>query len=284
MLTTSLRHSQNFIHSARLVKHLLGLTTISSEDTVYEIGPGKGQITAQLTACCRRVVAIEKDPNLYALLKVKFDGDPKVTLRNEDFLDYPLPRKGYKVFSNIPFDQTAAILEKLIEPTTAPEATYLIMQKEAAGRYAGEPTETLRSVLLKPWFNLSVLYAFQRSDFDPRPGVDAVLLRMQKRTRPLVTEQNRRLFRDFVVYAFTSAQPDFASTCKRIFSREQLLRLQRMISDFKLPSQVPFEIWLDLFAVIQKYPTRQGMARIIGSEDRLSAQQRTLKKIHRTRY
>ncbi len=283
MLATSLRNSQNFLHNARLVERLLGLTSIDALDTVYEIGPGKGQITAQLARRCKRVIAVEKDERLYALLKRKFAADARVDIRHGDFLAYPLPRAGYKVFANIPFDQTAAILQKLSASASAPQAAYLIVQKEAAGRFMGEPVETLRSVLLKPWFDLRILHAFQRADFVPCPSVDAVLLGMQKRKRPLVSEAGRRLFRDFVVYAFTTRQPDLPSTLKRIFTYPQMLRLRRVLPAGALPSQISIEGWLDLFHIFQEGAAEQGKARILGSERRLARQQGKLSKMRRTR-
>lgn len=61
MLASSLHNSQNFLHNARLVAHLLDLTSLNALDTVYEIGPGKGKITELLACRCKRVIAIEKD-------------------------------------------------------------------------------------------------------------------------------------------------------------------------------------------------------------------------------
>lgn len=283
MHPASLRHSQNFLHRARLVAHLLDLTSLQAADTVYEIGPGTGQITAQLARSCQRVIAVEKDPRLYALLQRKFAAHTQVDIRQGDFLAFPLPHTRYKVFSNIPFDQTAAILQKLSAPATAPQAAYLILQKEAAWRFIGEPKETLRSVLLKPWFDLHILYTFQRTDFHPRPDVDAVLLGMQQRQQALVREPERGLFRDFVVYAFTARQPDLQSTLKGIFTYPQMRYLRRTVPAGALPSQFALTQWLDLFHRFQELAPEQNKVRIRGSEQRLKQQQTKLEKIHQTR-
>lgn len=283
MYISSLRNSQNFLHSSRLVKQLLALTSLGAPDIVYEIGPGQGIITAQLARRCKRVIAVEKDERLYARLKSHFASNARVDIRLGDFLASPLPRTDYKVFSNIPFDHTAAILNKLSAPTTDPQAAYLVVQKEAAGRFLGEPNETLRSVLLKPWFDLRILHTFNRIDFVPSPSVDAVLLGMQKRAQPLIRAPVDRLFRDFVVYAFTACQPDLASALKRIFPYSQMARIRRAIPAHALPSQISLEGWLDLFGLFVGSATPQGRARILGSERRLAQQQAKLEKAHRTR-
>ena len=61
----SISYSQNFLKSPGLVSRLLKeKSIISDEDTVYEIGPGRGIITEQLASHCQEVIAIEKDPRL----------------------------------------------------------------------------------------------------------------------------------------------------------------------------------------------------------------------------
>lgn len=283
MLPSTLRNSQNFLHSARLVNDLLDLTSITTRDTVLEIGPGKGQITAPLAARCKRVVAVEKDRRLYDLLKARFAAQQHVTIHHGDFLAYPLPRARYQVFASIPFDQTAAILQKLTGAVNPPQAAYLVMQNEAAGRFLGRPVETLRSILLKPWFTMRVLHNFQRGDFTPRPSVDALLLAIYRREVPLVDEPQRRLFRDFVTCAFTARQPDLPAALKRIFQGGQWRALRQLVPPGTLPSQVTLETWLKLFQVFRASAGEGAVFRVLGSERRLVKLQSKLEKIHRTR-
>ena len=147
---TDLRFSQNFIKDPQLVLSLIEKSSISLEDVVYEIGPGTGVITSALVNCCKKVIAIEKDSDLSAMLQRKLCHLPNLTIRTGNFLEYKLPRKPYKVFSNIPFCITSAIMTKLSTTQNPPEDSFLIMQKEAAEMFSGIPHETLRSILLKP--------------------------------------------------------------------------------------------------------------------------------------
>ena len=61
-----------------------------------------------------------------------------------------------------------------------------MVQREAAQKWAGLGYETLASVLLKNHFVVDVPVAIDRTDFDPRPNVDCVLLRLRRRARPCV--------------------------------------------------------------------------------------------------
>src|SRR5207237_2818480 len=117
-------------------------------------------ITEQLALRCKQVIAIEKDPHLSALLLQQFADRSNVTIHEGDFLDYCLPRKPYKVFANIPFNITTAIVTRLTAAQYPPEDAYLAMQKEAAGMFVGRPHESLRSLLLKPWFEVEIVHRF----------------------------------------------------------------------------------------------------------------------------
>src|SRR5258707_9247935 len=182
----SVLYSQTFLKDPCLVARLLDRSGIRSSDVVYEIGPGKGIITGQLAPRARQVVAIEKDPRLVALLLQKFADKPNVTIHAGDFLNYPLPHQAYKVFANIPFNSTAAIVSRLTSTEYPAEEAYLIMQKEAAEMFLGKPRESLRAILLKPWFEMEIVHRFQRKDFMPAPQVDVVMLRLRKRGPPLI--------------------------------------------------------------------------------------------------
>ena len=281
----SVLYSQNFLKDSCLVASLLDRLCIGSDDVVYEIGPGRGIITEQLALRSKQVAAIEKDPRLAALLQQKFGDRPNVTIHLGDFLDYPLPRKPYKVCANIPFNSTSAIVRRLTTAKYPPEDAYLTMQKQAAEMFLGQPHESLRAVLLKPWFEMEIVHRFRRRDFMPVPRVDVVMLRLRKRGPPLVHDADRQCFRDFMVNIFTSRRPTLGSTLKSIFTRRQLKYIQRELSiDLDItPTSMQFEQWLNLFGYFKMVGNEWAIQVISGSEQCLIQQQNKLQKMHRTR-
>ena len=281
----SIFYAQHFLKDPRLVTSLLDRCTIGYDDVVYEIGPGKGTITEQLAQRCKQVIAIEKDPRLSALLLQKFVSMPNVTIHEGDFLHYRLPRKPYKVFANIPFNITTAIVTRLTAEEYPPEDAYLAIQKEAAGMFVGRPHECLRSLLLKPWFEVEIVHRFRRKDFVPEPRVDVVMLRLRKRGPPLVNPADKQCFRDFVVYGFTTWRPRLSSILKGIFTWQQLKHMRREL-DFDLdatPTSLSFKQWLNVFEYYKNVGNEQVIDRIVGSEKRLLQEQKRLQKVHRTR-
>ncbi len=281
----SIHYSQNFIKSRYLVDELLDKCDIGLNDIIYEIGPGKGIITERLAQRCRQVIAIEKDPLLVSTLRAKFALTANIRLHEGNFLEYQLPGGRYKVIANIPFNITSAIVTRLTTAPVPPDDTYLIMQKEAAEKFLGEPRESLYGILLKPCFALELLHAFRRSDFFPAPRVDVVMLRLRKRGPPLVACNEIPLFRDFVIYSFTTPQPSLRSTFKGLFSPNQFKLLSNNLdSDFDVtPTSLDFAQWLCVFDCFKRIASLQARHAVLGSEMRLRQQQAKLEKIHRTR-
>lgn len=188
--------SQNFLTSRILIERLISKTDISGQDTVLEIGAGKGHITKVLSERCKEVVAYEIDGELYRRLLPRAAAN--VRLYHGDFLKCRLPESPYKVFSNIPFSRTAEILRKLTGAPRPAAGIWLVMEKGAAKRFCGLPGENLNSLLLKPFFEPSILYYFNRGDFHPAPRVDMVLLELKRKSVPDIPPARRGDFRAFV--------------------------------------------------------------------------------------
>ena len=284
----SIKYSQNFLRGPGLVREIINKSSIGPTDVVYEIGPGKGIITDQLAKRCAKVIGVEKDRGLCQRLQGQFSGNDKVEVRCGDFLAHSLPGKGeYKVFSNIPFNLTAEIIAKLTTANNPPADTYLIVQEEAAKKFAGSPygSERQYSLLLKPWFELKILHHFRQDDFYPIPRVKIVLLQIRRREQPLVKEEHVQPYRDFVVYGFNQWKDTFKKALGKIFTHEQFKRLARNLK-FDLsavPTDLNFEQWLGLFEYFLIGVEESKRTLVYGSYKTLKRQQSRLQKIHRTR-
>lgn len=250
--------AQNFLTSQKLVRRLVGMSTIGPSDTVCEIGPGNGIITAALATVARRVIAIEKDPELVRRLRERFRSFDNVEIVENDFLDYAMscrtgarqtPGSEYKIFASLPYNLTAQIVRKILyEPSNLSEG-YLILQKEAARKFSGTPRETLFSIQVKPFLEFQILYELRRTDFCPMPNVDSVLMSIKRRARPLLKAQDIASYRDFVQYGFGRWKPNLRLAFKGVFTYKEWKRFAHDL-EFPLnatPTELSFEQWLELY-------------------------------------
>lgn len=281
----SITYSQNFLKSRKLARRLASRSSLGPDDTVLEVGPGRGVLTRPLAERCHQVIAVEKDPALASSLSVEIAGLHNVVIYEADFLDVPLPSTPYNVFANIPFNVTAAIVTRLTQATNPPDETYLVVQREAAERFAGGQRESLVSLLLKPWFAPSIVHRFASDDFVPPPRDDVVLLRFNKRGPPLVPLTEAQRYRDFVVFGFTAWQPNVRYAYRTIFDRQEFDELcGRLGLDPRLkPSEVPFPQWLGLYEYFREHSSPRARNEVEGAEQRLRKQQTGLRKEYRTR-
>lgn len=276
--------SQNFLRSAALVDRLLDRSAICRGDLVLDLGAGNGLITRRLAARACVVIAVERDARLVAQLRREFAGVRNIQVRDCDILRLNLPRTPYKVFANIPFNMTATIIRQLTRTALPPEEAFLIVQREAAERFTGQPLTTLVSVLLFPWFEASLFHAFWPSDFGPMPHVEVVMLRLHKRGPPLVAPVDAQLFRDFVVHLFTARNASLSDSLGQLLGHRRGRLLARAADALNAPpSSVSTYQWLDLFRTTRQVVGEDLKRSVLQAEGRLHAQQQRLRKIHRTR-
>jgi 23S rRNA (adenine-N6)-dimethyltransferase len=254
--------AQNFFRSPKLVRRLVRMSNIRPTDTVYEIGPGNGIITAALANVAGYVIAIEKDPELVRRLRERFRPVDNVEIVEKDFLNYSFrirpstsvpslqtPVSEYKMFASIPYNRTSEIVRKIIDERSSLSEAYLILQREAAKKFSGSPRETLFSILVKPFFDLQILLQLRRTDFWPVPNVDSVLLSIKRRSSPLIEAKEVALYREFVAYGFTRWKPNVKLAFKTLFTYKQWKRLAHDL-EFPLnatPTDLSAEQWLGLY-------------------------------------
>lgn len=241
--------AQNFLRNPKLVQRLVRLSKIGPSDSVYEIGPGNGIITAALARVAGQVIAIEKDPELVRRLRERFRLVENVEIVEKDFLNYSTPTPEYKIFASIPYNSTAQIVRKILHERPRLCEAHLIMQKEAAKKFSGSPRETLFSILVKPLFDLQILLQLKRTDFWPVPNVDSVFLSIKRRATPLIEAHDVALYREFVQYGFGRWKPNLKLAFKNVFTYKQWKRLARDL-DFPLnatPTELSVQQWLGLY-------------------------------------
>jgi 23S rRNA (adenine-N6)-dimethyltransferase len=285
-----LRHSQNFIRRPELVKELLKLTEISPNDLVVEIGPGKGVITRELLKRVGRIIAIERDSKFSEELSL-LNNLGNLQLVIDDFLEWQLPQNKYKVFSNIPFNYTADIVNKLTSSDNLPTDIYLIMQEAAAHRFAGVPynENSLISILIGVNFSVQILREIDRESFEPKPNVNVVFVHFDRYARSqiprsLIPDDEQQLFRDFVVYGYTQWEPTVLSAFSKVFTQRQqsIIAKSQKIEGLK-PTDLTIDQWIGLFKTFRKYVSENKKHRVRGSEEHLTKQKKRLHKQHRTR-
>jgi len=249
--------SQNFLHNQELVNQLIGRSSIAKKDLILEIGPGKGIITQQLVKQANQVIAIELDQPLYYYLKKKFSSTPNLKLYHQDFLNFNLPQKPYKVFANLPFAIEGKTIRKLLNTNHPPQDSYLVIRRDLANRLVGITYNSQFSILNKPWFTFEIFHQFKRSDFTPQPKVNSTMLRFTQRKSPLLPLSEKPFYRWFILRGFSGGR-GINKSLKNILTYHQL-KTQSNLHGFSpkaKPTDLSFKQWLSLY---QFFKSKTGL-------------------------
>jgi len=177
---------QHFLTSKTIIGDIVGAAHLTKDDTVLEVGPGKGVLTRALLARAKKVIAIEKDGSLIPLLQEMFANEIKekrLVLVHADILDLDLqtiiPKK-YVVVANIPYYITGVFLRKMLGDERQPYRMVLMVQKEIAQRIvARNKKESVLSISIKVYGTPSIIQKVPARFFRPKPKVDSAVLKIE---------------------------------------------------------------------------------------------------------
>ncbi|BFD24806.1 MAG: 16S rRNA (adenine(1518)-N(6)/adenine(1519)-N(6)) - dimethyltransferase RsmA [Candidatus Parcubacteria bacterium] len=183
-LRPSRSKGQNFLVTESVYNDIIAAGELTKEDTVLEVGPGLGFLTARLAKAAGQVVTVELDDKLANFLQTALDSQTvtNVTLLNQDILRFNpdnLPA-GYKIVANLPYNISSIFLRTFLEQKNAPERMVLLLQKEVAQRLTAKPgAMSLLSLSVQFYSQPEIIRLVKAGNFWPEPKVDSALVRLQ---------------------------------------------------------------------------------------------------------
>ncbi|HEY6804963.1 MAG TPA: 16S rRNA (adenine(1518)-N(6)/adenine(1519)-N(6))-dimethyltransferase RsmA [Pyrinomonadaceae bacterium] len=185
----SKRLGQNFLHNPSIIDRIIKEFAPQANETIVEIGPGKGALTTELIARAGRVIAVEFDNNLAPALREKFSESPNFELLHADALvtDFCLaiqPATRARLVANLPYNISTAILQHLIAQRSCLDETVVMLQKEVVDRIqapAGSSERGYLSVLIEAYCEIEKLFDVAPGSFRPQPKVWSSVVRLKFR-------------------------------------------------------------------------------------------------------
>jgi len=217
------RFGQHFLNDPRILTRIVDALAPTADETVIEIGPGRGSLTAILLERCRRVIAIEIDRDLAPRLRAQYADDPRLTVVEADVLRVnfaELAGGPYLVAGNVPYNITTPILFQALERPRPDRAVYLV-QKEVAERVAAPPGSEsygALSVNVQSVAHAEVCFKVPAGAFSPPPKVESAVLRITPRADPVIPEAGEARYRSMVQAAFGLRRKQLRRVVRTIFS------------------------------------------------------------------
>lgn len=176
---------QNFVVDPNTVERIVAGARLDPGDTVLEIGPGLGSLTLPLARAVQRVVAVEIDTGLGAVVADLTAPLGNVEVHVADALRTDLDAllgEPARVVANLPYNVATPLLFTALDTDHVVDA-YVMVQREVGERWAAVPGDRLYagvSVKVALAGTATVDLTVPRGVFLPVPNVDSVMVRVTR--------------------------------------------------------------------------------------------------------
>lgn len=197
---------QNFLTDLNILHGIVDTAEITKDDFVLEIGPGIGSLTEQLARAAKKVVALEIDSQMVAVLSDTLQPYDNVKVIENDVLKVDLNELiaaefgrnvTVKVVANLPYYITTPILMQLLRANISWDNIVVMMQREVADRLNAMPGTKEYGVLtltLQYFAQAQLAMKVAAASFNPAPNVDSAVVKLTPLTPEIVVDQPERLF------------------------------------------------------------------------------------------
>ena len=250
------RLGQHHLIDPRVIAKIVEACEPLDGATVVEIGPGLGALTERLAGRARRVVAVEVDRGIAALLGKRLRELGNVEVRCEDILQFSWePFRHAVAVGAIPYHITSPILVSLCGARASIDRAVLVIQEEVARRLAAPPATKAYgrlSVLVQYGWEVALDLGVPRGAFFPPPGVASRCVRLSRRSRPPAEVADEPLFFEVVKAAFSERRKTLANALRNLpglrLSRPEV---QELLALLRLPAAIRGEaLSLEQFAAL----------------------------------
>lgn len=191
---------QNFLIDPNILRKIVEAADLRPDDTVLEIGPGRGALTRLLCRHAARVVAVEIDRLLCDHLREALADCANLELHEADALVWPLDSlpAGTVVVANLPYYASTPLLFRLLEERRRWSRAIVMLQSEVAQRLIAKPGTKdygILSVLTQYAAGPRVLFRVSPNCFRPRPEVGSSVVHLTMRPAQLLPDEERTLAR-----------------------------------------------------------------------------------------
>jgi 16S rRNA (adenine1518-N6/adenine1519-N6)-dimethyltransferase len=206
----SKRFGQNFLNDRSIIRRIVESLNPQANETIVEIGPGKGALTAPLIERAGHLVAIEFDRNLIPGLATAFGTKGNFKLVESDALITDIcaeirPAATARVVANLPYNIATAVLQRLIEQRGCLTEFVLMLQREVVDRITADPNSAKRgylSVFVEAYCEIEKLFDVAPGSFRPAPKVWSTVVRLRPRPKIAVEVSDEKLLWQVVSAGF----------------------------------------------------------------------------------
>ena len=230
MKSYNIHPKKNFGQNFLIDKYMLNKIAedVFEDDTVLEIGPGLGNLTAILLEKAKKVIVVEIDPKMIEVLKDRFKLYDNIEIINEDILklDINTVAPGAKVVANLPYYITTSIITNIIKSNI--RDITLLIQKEVADRICTEPGNKEAGAItyyINYFAEANIIDYVSSDSFIPQPKVESAIVKITKLNKPRVDVENEELLFKLIKENFTKRRKSITNSLGNVVEKNRLISI-----------------------------------------------------------
>ncbi|MFH0902708.1 MAG: 16S rRNA (adenine(1518)-N(6)/adenine(1519)-N(6))-dimethyltransferase RsmA [Pseudomonadota bacterium] len=219
---------QSFLVDTSVHEEIARAAVLAEDDWVVEIGAGLGTLTHQLAhrASGGRVLAVERDRDLAAVLRLELAGLPNVEIVEENALSFSYEEAASKagvrlaVAGNLPYQIASPLIFGLLAERQVVKRAVFMLQSEMADRLLAQPSTKAYGalgVMVQTFADVRLLLRVAASAFYPKPNVASTVIVLEPLAEarfPLVDEQT---YRQVVRACFSKRRKTLRNALRSVF-------------------------------------------------------------------
>ena len=227
MIQARRRFGQNFLIEKSTIARIIESLKISPQDSVIEIGPGKGALTERLVESRCDLTLIEIDRDLVDILKKKYQG---LSIVNEDVLkvDFSsfLGIEPKRIIGNLPYNISTPLLFKLSRVNEWIIDMHVMLQKEVAERIVSESSRKeygRLSVSIQLLWEVTKLFDVSPTAFSPQPKVNSSFICLKPKKK---INFDRNLMNRLLTSAFSARRKTLKNALRNYLNESELRSIE----------------------------------------------------------
>ena len=224
------RFGQHFLIDQSVIHAIINAIAPQENQSLVEIGPGRGAITLPLLEYGVQIHLIEIDRDLIKWWREKQQQGLNITIHEADVLRFDFNKLGSQqnpihLIGNLPYNISTPLFFHLIDFHSIIAEMCFMVQKEVAHRItaqAGEKPYGQLSVWLQLHYQTELLFAVAPASFRPPPKVDSSIIRLRPHSQPPVTVNDKKGFHKFIKAAFEQKRKTLRNNLKDWLNAQQI--------------------------------------------------------------
>ena len=249
---------QHFLIDKNIVKKIVNLENLKGKD-IIEIGPGKGALTEEiLNSNPKSIKLIEKDFNLFNLLKSRFKNQKTITIFNSDILKFKIDKiltKNTVIIGNLPYNISSQILIKILKIKWPPKFRSLIFmfQKELGekilGKFGSKDYGRL-SILSNYRLLIKSKFLVSKNCFFPKPKVTSIVINFVPKSRNIIKIKDLSNLEKVTNILFSNKRKMINKNLKKLINTKDVKSLKDLSLDYR-PAELRPEIYYKIAKIYE---------------------------------